>query len=133
MLRPDAARRRTATATAPRGRSIEREPFEKLVDELLKSQLEGPRRRCAGWTTSARTRSSPARCSCDELFRRLKLRRIHLCGSALREGILLDYLVATPAGPGDPPRGPRPAAAQRARPGAALRLAQDAQRAGRAR
>jgi exopolyphosphatase/guanosine-5'-triphosphate,3'-diphosphate pyrophosphatase len=27
-----------------------------------------------------------------ELFERLKIKRIHLCGSALREGILLDYL-----------------------------------------
>ena len=70
---------------------IERPALEKVLDELLKSDAK---------KRSQMHKLDPGRADqivagtilVEEIFRRLKLRRLHICKSALREGLLVDYL-----------------------------------------
>jgi exopolyphosphatase/guanosine-5'-triphosphate,3'-diphosphate pyrophosphatase len=73
------------------GGIIERGPLEKLVDELLKSRTKD-RAKMRGLDDQRKDQIIAGALLVRELFDRLKFKRIHLCGSALREGILLDYL-----------------------------------------
>jgi exopolyphosphatase/guanosine-5'-triphosphate,3'-diphosphate pyrophosphatase len=73
------------------GGIIERGPLEKLVDELLKSRTKD-RAKMRGLDDQRKDQIIAGALLVRELFDRLKIKRIHLCGSALREGILLDYL-----------------------------------------
>jgi exopolyphosphatase / guanosine-5'-triphosphate,3'-diphosphate pyrophosphatase len=73
------------------GGLIERGPLEKLVDELLKSRTKD-RAKMRGLDDQRKDQIVAGALLVRELFDRLKLKRLHLCGSALREGILLDYL-----------------------------------------
>jgi len=70
---------------------IERGPLEKLVDELLKSRTKD-RAKMRGLDDQRKDQIIAGALLVRELFNRLKIKRIHLCGSTLREGILLDYL-----------------------------------------
>ncbi|MGB7156968.1 MAG: Ppx/GppA phosphatase family protein [Tepidisphaeraceae bacterium] len=70
---------------------IERGPLERLVDELLRSRTKD-RARMRGLDDQRKDQILAGALLARELFNRLKIKRIHLCGSALREGILLDYL-----------------------------------------
>jgi exopolyphosphatase/guanosine-5'-triphosphate,3'-diphosphate pyrophosphatase len=70
---------------------IERGPLDKLVDELLKSRTKD-RANMRGLDDQRKDQIIAGALLVRELFERLKIKRIHLCGSALREGILLDYL-----------------------------------------
>ena len=73
------------------GGIIERGPLEKLVDELLKSRTKD-RAKMRGLDDQRKDQIIAGALLVRELFERLKIKRIHLCGSALREGMLLDYL-----------------------------------------
>jgi exopolyphosphatase/guanosine-5'-triphosphate,3'-diphosphate pyrophosphatase len=70
---------------------IERGPLAELVDELLKSRTKD-RANMRGLDDQRKDQIVAGALLVRELFERLKIKRIHLCGSALREGILLDYL-----------------------------------------
>lgn len=71
--------------------TIEREAFEALMQRLLESRAE-QREKMAGLDEQRRDQIVCGALLVNELFRRLQLPRIHLCRSALREGILVDYL-----------------------------------------
>ncbi|HEV2296580.1 MAG TPA: Ppx/GppA phosphatase family protein [Tepidisphaeraceae bacterium] len=73
------------------GGLIERGPLEKLFDGLLKSRAKD-RAKMRGLDDQRKDQIIAGVLLVRELFERLKIKRIHLCGSALREGILLDYL-----------------------------------------
>jgi exopolyphosphatase / guanosine-5'-triphosphate,3'-diphosphate pyrophosphatase len=70
---------------------IERARFEKLLAELLESRAKD-RARIRGLDDQRKDQIVAGAVLVNELFRRLKLKRIEICPSALREGILLDYL-----------------------------------------
>lgn len=70
---------------------LERNRFEQVLDELLHSDTE-QRSRMRGLDDQRRDQIVAGALLVNELFTRLRLKRIQLCGSALREGILLDYL-----------------------------------------
>jgi exopolyphosphatase/guanosine-5'-triphosphate,3'-diphosphate pyrophosphatase len=70
---------------------IERGPFEKLLARLLESRTSD-REKMRGLDEQRQEQIIAGALLVDELFSRLKLKRIHLVGSALREGILLDYV-----------------------------------------
>ncbi|HVT87995.1 MAG TPA: Ppx/GppA phosphatase family protein [Tepidisphaeraceae bacterium] len=70
---------------------IERAEFESLIARLLKSDSDD-RSSMRGLDDQRRDQIVAGALLVDQLFNRLHLRRIHLCPSALREGILLDYL-----------------------------------------
>src|SRR5688500_727465 len=70
---------------------IERGPFEKLLARLLESRSKD-RAKLRGLDDQRKDQIIAGAVLVDELFTRLKLKRIHICGSALREGILLDYV-----------------------------------------
>ncbi len=73
------------------GGMIERGPLEKLVEELLKSTTDD-RAKLRGLDDQRKDQIIAGALLVRELFERLEIKRIDLCGSALREGILLDYL-----------------------------------------
>lgn len=70
---------------------IERPAFEALYDRLLKSSSK-QRAQMPGLDEGRRDQIVAGAVLLHELFKRLKLRRIIMCKSALREGILVDYL-----------------------------------------
>jgi exopolyphosphatase/guanosine-5'-triphosphate,3'-diphosphate pyrophosphatase len=71
--------------------AIERPAFEKLLKELIKSNSK-ERSRMPGLDDQRKDQIVAGAALVGELFDRLNLKRIHLCPSALREGVLLDYL-----------------------------------------
>jgi exopolyphosphatase/guanosine-5'-triphosphate,3'-diphosphate pyrophosphatase len=70
---------------------IERAAFEQLHDKLVESDAK-QRSRMRGLDDQRRDQIVAGAMLVNELFQRLHLKRIEICGSALREGILLDYL-----------------------------------------
>jgi len=70
---------------------IERDRFRKVLRQLLDSDTQ-ERSRIRGLDDQRKDQILAGALLVGELFDRLDVKRIHLCGSALREGILLDYL-----------------------------------------
>ena len=70
---------------------IERRRFERMLSTLLSSNVR-QRAQMRGLDDGRKDQVIAGAILVDEIFQRLHLKRIHLCGSALREGILLDYL-----------------------------------------
>lgn len=70
---------------------IERKPLEKLLDRLLRS-TSAERAEIRGLDDQRKDQIVAGTLLVGELFKRLRLRRIHLCGAALREGVLIDYI-----------------------------------------
>lgn len=70
---------------------IEREPLSRLVGRLLESRTRD-RAGMPGLDDQRKDQIVAGALLVDELFRRLNLSEIRVCKSALREGILLDYL-----------------------------------------
>jgi exopolyphosphatase/guanosine-5'-triphosphate,3'-diphosphate pyrophosphatase len=70
---------------------IERHKFDEVLKELIGSSTK-QRSNMRGLDDQRRDQIVAGALLVNELFNRLHLRRIHICSSALREGILLDYL-----------------------------------------
>lgn len=70
---------------------IDREAIERLYEQIIKSDSRS-RARFRGLDYQRRDQIVAGVVLVHELFKRLKIKRMQLCGSALREGILLDYL-----------------------------------------
>jgi exopolyphosphatase / guanosine-5'-triphosphate,3'-diphosphate pyrophosphatase len=70
---------------------IERARFEKLLAQLLESRTKD-RAKIRGLDDQRKDQIVAGAILVGELFRRLHLKRIEICPSALREGILLEYL-----------------------------------------
>ncbi|HMO26572.1 MAG TPA: HD domain-containing protein, partial [Tepidisphaeraceae bacterium] len=70
---------------------IERKPFEKMLEKLLKTR-SSERAGMRGLDDQRKDQIIAGAVLVGEIFEELKLKRIHLSGSALREGILVDYL-----------------------------------------
>lgn len=70
---------------------IERRTFARLLDDLLESDSR-KRATMRGLDDQRKDQIVAGALLVHELFERSGVKRIHLCGSALREGILLDYL-----------------------------------------
>jgi exopolyphosphatase/guanosine-5'-triphosphate,3'-diphosphate pyrophosphatase len=70
---------------------IEREALGKLVDRLLQSQSKD-RAALPGLDDQRKDQIVAGALLVNELFRRLNIPQIRVCKSALREGILIDYL-----------------------------------------
>lgn len=70
---------------------IERKRFGRLLDKLLESKADD-RAKIPGLDDQRRDQIVAGALLVGELFRKLHLKRIHLCRAALREGILIDYL-----------------------------------------
>jgi exopolyphosphatase/guanosine-5'-triphosphate,3'-diphosphate pyrophosphatase len=71
--------------------TIERSTFSRVLAELLHSNSK-KRAAMPGLDEGRRDQIVAGALLVDELFRRLKIRRMQMCKSALREGILVDYL-----------------------------------------
>ena len=72
-------------------RVIERGRFEEMLQELVKSRAKD-RAKFTGLDDQRQEQIIAGAALVSEIFKRLNLKRIHLCDQALREGILLDYL-----------------------------------------
>jgi exopolyphosphatase/guanosine-5'-triphosphate,3'-diphosphate pyrophosphatase len=72
-------------------RLIKRTPFEKLLAQLLKSKSKD-RAKLRGLDDARKDQIVAGALLVGEIFRRLDIPEIQLCDSAMREGILLDYL-----------------------------------------
>jgi exopolyphosphatase/guanosine-5'-triphosphate,3'-diphosphate pyrophosphatase len=70
---------------------IERDPLNKLVSKLLESRTKD-RAEYKGLDDQRKDQIIAGALLVNELFRRLNLERMTVCKSALREGILVDYL-----------------------------------------
>lgn len=70
---------------------IERVDFERFLEKLLTSDSK-KRASIRGLDDQRRDQILAGALLVNEVFQRLHLRRIQICSSALREGILLDYL-----------------------------------------
>jgi exopolyphosphatase / guanosine-5'-triphosphate,3'-diphosphate pyrophosphatase len=70
---------------------IERRRFERMLATLLKTNVM-QRSHMRGLDDGRKDQVIAGALLVDEIFQRLNLKRIVLCNSALREGILLDYL-----------------------------------------
>jgi exopolyphosphatase/guanosine-5'-triphosphate,3'-diphosphate pyrophosphatase len=70
---------------------IERARLEKLLAQLLESRSKD-RAKIRGLDDQRKDQIVAGAVLVNELFKRLRLKRIEICPSALREGILLDYL-----------------------------------------
>lgn len=70
---------------------IEREPLGKLVGKLLESKSED-RSELKGLDDQRKDQIIAGAVLVNELFRRLNLEKITVCKSALREGMMVDYL-----------------------------------------
>jgi exopolyphosphatase / guanosine-5'-triphosphate,3'-diphosphate pyrophosphatase len=70
---------------------IQRPRLEKLLAQLLESRAKD-RAKIRGLDDQRKDQIVAGALLVNELFRRMRLQRIEICGSALREGILLDYL-----------------------------------------
>ncbi len=73
------------------GTVIERGALERLTKKLIESDAKS-RTNIRGLDDQRKDQIVAGAVLVAELMNRLKLKRMHLCGSALREGILLDYL-----------------------------------------
>ena len=73
------------------GPEIERERLEDLVSHLVKADAD-ERNAIRGLDSQRQEQILAGALLVQELMRRLRARKIEICGSALREGILLDYL-----------------------------------------
>jgi exopolyphosphatase/guanosine-5'-triphosphate,3'-diphosphate pyrophosphatase len=71
--------------------TIERDSLSKLLTKLIESRAKD-RATMAGLDDQRKDQILAGALLVSELFRRLDLKEIRLCKSALREGILLDYL-----------------------------------------
>ncbi len=71
--------------------TIERDRFANLVSKLLESRSKD-RAQMAGLDDKRQDQVIAGAVLVNELFHQLDLKRIHICKSALREGILVDYL-----------------------------------------
>jgi exopolyphosphatase/guanosine-5'-triphosphate,3'-diphosphate pyrophosphatase len=80
----------TALYGTPEG-VIERDPLNKLVSRLLESRTKD-RAEYKGLDDQRKDQIIAGALLVNELFRRLNLERMTVCKSALREGILVDYL-----------------------------------------
>jgi exopolyphosphatase/guanosine-5'-triphosphate,3'-diphosphate pyrophosphatase len=74
-----------------RARMLDRRPFEEVLRRLVKSNAK-ERAAMRGLDEPRREQIVAGALLVDFLFKRLKLRRMQICKSALREGILVDYL-----------------------------------------
>jgi exopolyphosphatase/guanosine-5'-triphosphate,3'-diphosphate pyrophosphatase len=90
LCAPSAGAHSNGNATQPTP-VIERTAFSAVLDELTRSNSKR-RSEMAALDEGRREQIVAGALLVDELFRRLKLRRIQICRSALREGILVDYL-----------------------------------------
>ena len=70
---------------------IESAALDELLPKLLKSDSAG-RTGLKGLADQRRDQITAGALLVGEIFKRIDLKRIEICGSALREGILLDYL-----------------------------------------
>lgn len=70
---------------------IERDRFEEVLAKLIDSDSK-KRSNMRGLDDQRRDQITAGAMLVNEIFKRLGLRKIQICGSALREGILLDYL-----------------------------------------
>jgi exopolyphosphatase/guanosine-5'-triphosphate,3'-diphosphate pyrophosphatase len=70
---------------------IEREDFERMFEKLIESDSK-KRSNMRGLDDQRRDQITAGAMLVNEVFRRLNLKRIQICGAALREGILLEYL-----------------------------------------
>lgn len=70
---------------------IERGQVSSLLDLLIKSD-SAHRQKLVGLDEQRRDQILAGTLLVDEIFRRLKIKRIQMCRPALREGIILDYL-----------------------------------------
>jgi exopolyphosphatase/guanosine-5'-triphosphate,3'-diphosphate pyrophosphatase len=70
---------------------IERDPLNKLVSKLLESRTKD-RAEYKGLDDQRKDQIIAGSLLVNELFRRLNLEKVTICKSALREGILVDYL-----------------------------------------
>jgi len=70
---------------------LKRDALEQLVETLVESTSE-ERATIRGLDDKRRDQILAAAVLVQEVFRRLEFNQIQLCGSALREGILVDYL-----------------------------------------
>jgi exopolyphosphatase / guanosine-5'-triphosphate,3'-diphosphate pyrophosphatase len=70
---------------------IERKRLGRLLEELLESTAE-KRARMSGLDDQRKDQIVAGALLVDRLMNRLHIKRIHVCRSALREGVLLDYL-----------------------------------------
>ena len=86
-----AARNGNGSALAEGISVIDRGNFDRLLAKLLKSN-SAKRAQMPGLDEGRRDQIVAGAILVDELFRRLKIRRVHMCKTALREGILVDYL-----------------------------------------
>jgi exopolyphosphatase/guanosine-5'-triphosphate,3'-diphosphate pyrophosphatase len=75
----------------PAGAVIARKPLDKLVDGLLESRSKD-RAKMRGLDDQRKDQITAGALLVREMLRRLDVKKIELCPSALREGILLDYL-----------------------------------------
>jgi exopolyphosphatase / guanosine-5'-triphosphate,3'-diphosphate pyrophosphatase len=97
MCSPDAEELAAAEEEKHAGNSpglvgvIERKRFGRMLDRLLASTAED-RAKMSGLDDQRRDQIVAGALLVEELFHRLHIKRIHLCHSALREGILIDYL-----------------------------------------
>lgn len=71
--------------------AVEREPVSRLVSRLLESRSKD-RAILPGLDDQRKDQVTAGAVMVNELFRRLNLAEIKVCKSALREGILIDYL-----------------------------------------
>jgi exopolyphosphatase/guanosine-5'-triphosphate,3'-diphosphate pyrophosphatase len=71
--------------------SIERKRFERVLSQLLSSNVR-QRSQMRGLDDGRKDQIIAGALLVEEIFQRLQLKKIYLCNSALREGILLDYL-----------------------------------------
>jgi exopolyphosphatase/guanosine-5'-triphosphate,3'-diphosphate pyrophosphatase len=95
MLHPPAATTRASSNGSsddtPKPLVIERAALHELVEKLLKSD-SAKRATIAGLDEARRDQIIAGVVLVGEIFKRLHIRRMQLCKSALREGILVDYL-----------------------------------------
>jgi exopolyphosphatase/guanosine-5'-triphosphate,3'-diphosphate pyrophosphatase len=70
---------------------IERAAFDKVLKQLLESDAKH-RAQMSKLDAGRADQIVAGAMLLDEIFRRLKLRRIQMCKSALREGLLVDIL-----------------------------------------
>src|SRR5207237_2829309 len=71
--------------------TIDRASFSKVLDELILSSSK-KRSEMPGMDEGRKDQIVAGALLVDEILRRLRFRRIQMCKSALREGILVDYL-----------------------------------------
>jgi exopolyphosphatase/pppGpp-phosphohydrolase len=98
---------------------ISRSAFTRILDDLLESRSQD-RAEMIRLHGQRKDQILAGALLVNELFRQLDLKEIHLCRSALREGILLDHPLSSFAGTADSQRSARYTPTERAQPGAAV-------------